>query len=138
MTAIDDMKVELAQHIAGTTAYTPPGTWYLGLAGGTGAATALAAGTTSGYELTGTDYARQAVAWVENGVTGVPENTTDISFTAGTGGWSQATHWFLALSGTENAADAKFYGSLNASRTLSEGDTIRYIAGALKLASIGS
>lgn len=138
MTATDDFKITLAQHVAGTTSYTSV-TLYLGLAGGTSAAANLAAGNASSNELSelsggATDYARQTVAWTEDGVTGIPENTSDITFTAG-GAWPAATHWFLASSATEGADDVIIYGSLSATRTLSTNDTIRYVAGALALAS---
>lgn len=138
MTATDDFKITLAKHVAGTTSYTAV-TLYLGLAGGSNAATNLAAGNARSNELSelpggAADYARATVAWAEDGITGIPENSSDITFTAG-GTWPAATHWFLASSATEGADDVIIYGSLTATRTLSSGDVIRYATGALALAS---
>lgn len=123
--------VTIAKHIAGTTSYTPV-TLYLGLAEQTvNTATNLEAGDATN-EITGTDYARQAVTFVE-GAGGVPENQSAISFTAGSGGWPTAGYWFLANTDVEGADTIVMYGALSQNRTLGAGDTLRYAAGAFTL-----
>lgn len=134
MTAIEAERIAIAQHRAGTTSYTAP-TWYVGLAGGTGAAAALATGDPTGFELTSSGYARVALAWTENASNSdIPENTADATFTASSS-WAERTHWFLATSGTAGAATVREYGALSAGRTLNANDVIRFVAGAIKLAT---
>jgi hypothetical protein len=124
----DYLENKLLDHILGDTSYSAPATVYVGLytsgpndAGG-------------GTEVSGNGYARVAVTnnttnW-PNASAGSKSNGTAIEFAAASGGsWGTITHF--ALFDADTAGNILYYGSLTSSKTISDGDQARFVAGAL-------
>lgn len=58
-------------------------------------------------------------------------NVNAISFTTATGDWTQATHFFLADSGTHNSGNLLYFAALTNARTVTTGGTASFAAGDL-------
>ena len=96
-------------HLFGGTAYTAPGTWYVGLQ------TAAPSDSAAGTEVSGGAYARQSVAWtIGTGGTAQASNTAALTFPAATTDWGTVTH-----AGVYDAASG---GNLVAFETLTKTD----------------
>ena len=69
-------------HLFGGTAYSAPGTWYVGLL------TAVPSDSAAGTEVSGGAYARQSVAWtIQTGGTAQASNTASLTLPAATTDW---------------------------------------------------
>ena len=96
-------------HLFGGTAYTAPGTWYVGLQ------TATPSDSAAGTEVSGGAYARQSVAWtIQTGGTAQASNTAALTFPAATTDWGTVTH--------AGVYDAATGGNLVAYETLTKTD----------------
>ena len=118
---------EILDHLFGKGAYSPP-TIYVGLS------TADPGDDEAGLaEPSGGSYARKATTGTDwNAASGGSlDNATAIEFAAATGDWGTVTHFALfdALSGGNMLA----HGSLTLSKTITSGDTVRFVIGDLDI-----
>lgn len=128
MTALSNyLEDALINHILRNTAYSSPGT-----------AIWIALYTTdptdadTGTEVTGGSYARvQVTAWdaPSNGATA---NTNDINFTQATGDWG--TVGWVGIRDNSTGGNLLFHGALTQAKTVNNGDTFKFLAGALDVA----
>lgn len=120
---------KLIDHIFRTSSYTKPTSLYVGLI--TGIADAEAGSIT---EVSGGSYARVARApldanWNASTTNGTTANTASIQFPAATADWGTCTHfgiWDAATGG-----NLLIYAPLTAARTITNGTTPSFGAGAL-------
>ena len=75
----DYLEDKVVNHLFGGTAYTAPTTWYCGLL------TAAPTDSTSGTEVSGGSYARQAISWTVTG-SGTAQAASSAALT-----WLEAT-----------------------------------------------
>ena len=140
MPALSDyLENKIIDHILRATAFTAPATTHVGLL------TAAPNDTGGGTEVSGGSYARVGVtsgtaAWnntqgnttgASTGTDGTTENAAAINFPTPTAGWGTVTHFgvYDAASG----GNLLFYGALTTSKTINNGDTVSFAAGALSL-----
>tara|TARA_R110002167_G_C12702170_1_gene653693 strand:- start:6835 stop:7215 length:381 start_codon:yes stop_codon:yes gene_type:complete len=100
---------------------TRPSAWYVGLF------TSAPSDPGGGTELSGSNYAREAVVFTVSGDTA--SNNANIEFNAATGSWGTITYAaiFDALSGGNMIA----YAALSASKEIGTGDILRIPTGDL-------
>jgi len=121
---------EIVKHIFRTGSFTKPTTIYVGLMS---AVTDGEAGTVT--ELTGGSYARVAVApgdanWAAPaGGNGTTSNVSTVTFPAATADWAAASHFGIWDAST--AGNLLVYAALTAPRTITNGATASFAAGAL-------
>lgn len=121
MSAMSDyLENEILDHILGTGAYTMPTTVYVGLSTGS------FNDDNSGTELTGNNYAREAITFGA-AASGVASNSAAVEFNAATGSWGTVSHFglFDALSG----GNLLIHGALTASKVISSGDILKIAIG---------
>lgn len=115
-----------------------PATWYIALY------TACPTDSTGGTEVSGVNYARVAVTagltqWAgtqsagsttaSSGTIGTTSNNATISFaTPGAGGWGTVLCW--GVTDALTAGNIWIYSTLTTSKTINEGDTVSFAAGA--------
>ena len=107
---------EVLDHVLGqgTRDFTSPANLYISLY------TSNPDEDDSGTEVSGTNYARTAVAF-NAASTGSATNNGDVTFpAAGAGGWGVVSH--IGVHDASSAGNLLFYGALTASRTVSEAD----------------
>jgi hypothetical protein len=115
---------KVLDHVLGTASYTMP-TVYLALF------TAVAdgeAGTVT--EVSGNGYARQLCVF-DAAASGTAANAAQETFTASGGNWGTITHW--GLYDAETNGNLLIYGALDASRTINDGDSLTFAAGAIDI-----
>ena len=118
---------EILDHVLRSEAYTDPTSVFVSLH------TTSPGNDGAGAECSGGSYAREELtAGFDAGASKATENTAAIEFTAATGSWGTVTHVGIwdALSG----GNLLFYGTLDASKAVENGDTFTIAAGALDLA----
>lgn len=112
---------KLLDHILGTAAYTMP-TVYVSLY------TVAPTDASSGTEVTGGSYARQAVSFASS-TGGATSNTANIDFT----GMPACTVVAIGVTDALSSGNILVYGSLAANKTLDAGDTLRVSTGDLDI-----
>ena len=124
---------KIVNHVFGSTTYTRPTTWYVGLL------TAAPSDSASGTEVSGGSYARQVCAFTITG-TGVAEakNTSAITFPTATADWGVAGYVGIydALSGGnlvayQNLQQSDF--STSTTKTINDGDIFKFNASTIKI-----
>jgi hypothetical protein len=127
MAKSDYLEEAILNHVLRNTSYTSPATVYVALL------TASAGeGGSLASELSGNGYARQAVTFsAPTQQAGAAEctNTAEVLFPEATGNWSEATHFAVCDAAT--AGNVLYHEALDAPRTASTGDQIRFPAGSL-------
>ena len=116
---------EILDHLFGKGSYTPP-TIYVGLS------TAEPVDDASGLaEPSGNSYARVATAGVDWNTAsgGTINNANDITFPEASGNWGTLTHF--ALFDAASGGNILAHGSLNVSKSIGSGDTVKFAAGDL-------
>lgn len=118
--------------------YTTPTGLHVGLL------TAAPNDTGGGTEVSGNSYARQNLApsltnWAgtqsagsttaSSGTGGTTSNNSTITFPTPTGSWGTVTHFGVYDAST--SGNLLFYGALSIAKTINQGDTISFAAGAL-------
>ncbi len=83
-------------------------------------------------EVTGTSYARVAVAastaqWSAHGATGPASNVNAITFPQAGGSWGTASHAFIA--DASSGGNLLYYQALSASKAIAANDTFEIAAG---------
>lgn len=122
----DYLEDALINHILRNSAYTSPTTVYVGLY------TAAPSDAGGGTEVSGTNYARQSIAFDAPSPAGETQNTSIVTFpVAGAGGWGTVTHFgiFDAVS----AGNLLYWAALDASKAIAENDQANYPIGSLEV-----
>ena len=126
----DYLENELLDHVFGGADYVRPATLYVGLS-----TTTITDAGGNITEPVGGNYARVAVT---NNATNFPAaasgakaNGTAISFPEATGAWGTITDFFI--SDASPGGNILCYGALDASKTVSSGETISFAVGALDI-----
>jgi len=125
MSALSDyLENEILDHILGTGAYTMPTTVYVGLS------TASFNDDNSGTELTGNNYAREAVTFGA-AASGTASNNAAVEFNAATGSWGSVSHFgiFDALT----SGNLLIHGAFTSSKTIASGDILKIAVGDLDI-----
>ncbi len=116
---------EILDHLFGKGSYAPP-TIYLGLStadpGDDGAG--LSEPTGNGY----TRLATSAADW-NSASGGSLDNASAVAFAEATGDWGTVTHF--ALFDAATGGNMLAHGALSLSKTVSNGDTVRFVTGDL-------
>ena len=121
MSAMSDyLENEILDHILGTGAYTMPTTVYVGLSTGS------FNDDNSGTELSGSGYARQAIAF-NAASSGTADNSGAVDFPAATGSWGTVSHF--GLFDARTGGNLLIHGALTASKAVDTGDILRIAAG---------
>jgi hypothetical protein len=135
--ATDYLENQLVDHIFRTASFTKPTALYVALF--TNATNDAGGGT----EVTGGSYARKQLdpldtnwnatqggtSGASSGTGGLTDNAVDITFVTATASWGTVTNFAImdALTG----GNMLIHGTLTASKTVDDGDTFKFVAGAL-------
>jgi len=123
MSFTDYLEEKLLEHTFRNVAYTSPTTVYVGL---------LSAGPTdssSGTELSGNGYARQACAFDAYSTNNKVANTSAETFTASGGDWSTVTHF--GVYDASSSGNLLAYGEIVPNVTVTDGNSFVIDAGKL-------
>ena len=103
-----------------------PSAWYVALY------TAAPSDAGGGTELSGSGYAREAVAFAAaTSGTGTTSNTGVVIFTADGGDWGSVTH--MGIHDASSGGNLLWHGSLAAAKTVADGDTLEFAVGNIDL-----
>jgi hypothetical protein len=117
------LETEILDHVFGGNAYTAPSNVYLGLY------TATPSDTGGGTELSGSGYARLAMAMSVSG--NLATNSAAEEFATATGSWGTVTH--VGVFDAATSGNLMAYGTLSASKAVATGDVFRIPAGDLDI-----
>jgi|TARA_R110000803_G_scaffold208456_1_gene277137 hypothetical protein len=123
MSFTNHLETEILDHVFGGAAYTAPSNVYLGLY------TATPNDAGGGTELSGSGYARQAMAMSVSGNTAT--NSAAEEFATATGSWGTITH--VGVFDAASSGNLMAYGALSASKAIATGDVFRIPAGDLDI-----
>ncbi len=105
---------------------TRPTAWYVALY------TVAPSDAGGGTEVSGNGYSRQTVAWdTATGTGGTTDNTGAVSFTA-TGG-NFGTIVAIGIHDASSGGNLLWHGALSTNKTVNDGDTLEFAAGAIDL-----
>ena len=105
---------------------TRPTAWYVALY------TAAPNDAGGGTEVSGSGYARQAVTFdAATSGAGTTSNSIAVSFTAAGGDWGTISH--IGIFDAVSAGNLLWHGSLTASRTVNDGDSLLFSIGNIDL-----
>jgi len=122
----DYLEDKLLKHTFANTAFTTPGTVYLGLF------TAAPSDTGGGTEVSGGSYARISCAFSVSGSNPtLCTNSSAAEFATATGTWG-AVGW-MAVFDASTSGNMLAWAALTASKTVSSGDVFRFDAGDLDI-----
>ena len=123
----DYLEDKVLNHVFGGTAYTAPGTLYVGLY------TAAPTDAGGGTEVTGGSYARKSMAAMTVSGTSPTEATNGaaVEFVTATGSWGTVTH--VGVFDAASSGNLMAWAALTASKTVSSGDVFRFDAGDLDI-----
>lgn len=79
-----------------------------------------------GTEVSGSGYARQAIA-SDAAAAGATQNTSTITFTASGGSWGTVTH--IGIFSASTGGNLLWHGAMTASKTVGDGDSLAFAAG---------
>ena len=124
---------KIVNHVFGSTTYTRPTTWYVGLL--TGEPSDSATGT----EVSGGSYARQSCAFtIQGSGSAIASNTSSITFPTATADWGVVGYVGIydALSGGnlvayQNLQQSDF--STSTTKTINDGDIFKFNASTIKI-----
>jgi len=107
-------------------AATRPTGWHVALY------TAAPSDSGGGTEVSGSGYARKAITFgAASSPGGTTSNTNTVSFTASGGSWGTITHVGIFTAAT--GGNLLWHGSMSASKTVGDGDTIEFSIGNFNL-----
>ena len=120
-------------HVFGSTTYTKPTNWYVGLL------TATPSDSAGGTEVTGGSYARQVCSFTITGTgTALATNTSAITFPTATADWG-IIGW-VGIYDAVSSGNLVAYQNLQKSdyststtKTLNDGDIFKFNSGTIKL-----
>lgn len=105
---------------------TRPTAWYVALY------TAAPSDAGGGTEVSGSGYSRQSVTFdAATSGTGTTSNSGAVTFTAAGGSWGTITH--LGIHDASTGGNLLWHGSLLASKTIADGDTLEFAIGNIDL-----
>ena len=107
---------KLLDHVLRNVSYTPATTTYVGLF------TAAPTDTTSGTEVSGGSYARQALS-VTTASAGIVTCSADINFPQATASWGTISH--LGVFDALSSGNLLMYTALTTSKTIESGDILK-------------
>lgn len=113
------LETKVLAHTFSNTAYTTPGTVYVGLF------TSSPSEDGSGTEVSGGSYARQSGAFTTSGNTAT--TSAAIEFPTATASWGTITH--IGIYDASSAGNLLAYAALTASKAIASGDVFRIPAG---------
>ena len=124
------LELEILDQIFGAQAYTAPATLYIA------ACTASVSDTDTGSTITepvGGAYARASVTnnktnWA-TAASGAVDNAAEIAFTQATGSWGTIVDF--AVCDASSAGNVLWYGTLDTSKAVGNGDTLKFAVGDL-------
>ena len=117
------LETEILDHVFAGSAYSAPGTHYLGLF------TSAPGETGGGTELSGSAYARQSVAFTTSGNT--TSNNAAVEFPTATGSWGTVTH--VGVFDASTSGNLMAYATLSSSKAIATGDVFRVPSGDLDI-----
>ena len=107
-------------------AATRPTAWYLALY------TAAPSDSGGGTEVSGSGYSRQSVTFAAASTpAGTTSNTNAPAFTASGGNWGTISH--VGIFDAASAGNLIWHGSMVASKTVNDGDTLEFAIGNIDL-----
>jgi hypothetical protein len=123
----DYLEDKVLDHVFGGTAYTAPGTLYVGLY------TAAPSDSGGGTEVSGGSYARKSMPAMTVSGTSPTEATNGaaVEFITATGSWGTVTH--VGVFDASSGGNLLAWAALTASKTVSSGDVFRFDAGDLDI-----
>ena len=123
----DYLEDKVLNHVFGGTAYTAPGTLYVGLY------TAAPSDSGGGTEVSGGSYARKSMPAMTVSGTSPTEATNGaaVEFITATGSWGTVTH--VGVFDAVTTGNLLGWAALTASKTVSSGDVFRFDAGDLDI-----
>ena len=123
----DYLEDKVLDHVFGGTAYTAPGTLYVGLY------TAAPSDSGGGTEVSGGSYARKSMPAMTVSGTSPTETTNGaaVEFVTATGSWGTVTH--VGVFDAVTTGNLLGWAALTASKTVSSGDVFRFDAGDLDI-----
>ena len=123
----DYLEDKVLDHVFGGTAYTAPGTLYVGLY------TAAPSDSGGGTEVSGGSYARKSMPAMTVSGTSPTEATNGaaVEFITATGTWGTVTH--VGVFDASSSGNLLAWAALTASKTVSSGDVFRFDAGDLDI-----
>lgn len=127
MAALSDFAEKLLLDWAMTTgSATRPTAWYVGLF------TAAPSDSGGGTEVSTGGYTRQAVTFdAATSPGGTTSNTAAVSFTASGASYGTVTH--IGIFTASTAGNLLWHGSMTASKTVADGDTLEFSIGNIDL-----
>jgi hypothetical protein len=127
MAALSDYAEKLVLDWLMTTgSATRPTDWYVALY------TAAPSDAGGGTEVSTGGYARQAVTFAAaSSPGGTTDNTNTVSFTASGGNYGTVTH--IGLFDAVSGGNLLWHGSMTASKTVNDGDTLEFSVGNIDL-----
>lgn len=125
--ASDFLENKVLGHVLGGTAYTAPGTLYLGLFTSNGGLENNTAGSQT--EISGGSYAREEVTFTVSGNTAT--NSATVTFDPATGNWGTITH--VAVMDASTSGNVLFWGAVTTEKTIESGDTFQVSSGNLSI-----
>lgn len=124
----DYLEVEIRKHIFRTGSFTKPTVLAVALF------TAAPSDSGGGTEVTGGSYARVDVPPLDanwsgaSATSGLTDNVSAITFPTATADWGTITH--VGIFDATSGGNLLFHGALAASKTVTNGDTFSFAAGA--------
>jgi hypothetical protein len=127
MAALSDYAEKLVLDWLMTTgSATRPTNWYVALY------TAAPSDSGGGTEVSGNGYSRQAVTFdAATSGTGTTSNSGAVTFTAAGGSWGTISH--IGIHDASTGGNLLWHGSLLASKTIADGDTLEFAIGNIDL-----
>ena len=113
---------KILDHVLKNVSYTSPTTVYVGLF------TAASTDTTSGTEVSGGSYARQALS-VTTASGGITTSSADITFPQATGNWGTISH--IGILDALTSGNLLMHTPLTTSKTIETGDILKISSGNL-------
>ena len=105
---------------------TRPTAWYVALY------TAAPSDSGGGTEVSGNNYAREAVTFAAaTSPGGTTSNTGAVTFTASGGNWGSITH--IGIHDAVSGGNLLWHGAMTASKTVNDGDTLEFSIGNIDL-----
>ena len=123
----DYLEDKVLDHVFGGTAYTAPGTLYVGLY------TAAPTDAGGGTEVSGGSYARKSMPAMTVSGTSPTEATNGaaVEFITATDSWGTVTH--VGVFDASSSGNLLAWAALTVSKTVSSGDVFRFDAGDLDI-----
>lgn len=131
MAALTDHAENLLLNFLMTTGTaTRPTNWYVALY--TSAPSDSSTGSSGGTEVSGNGYSRQSVSWdAASGSGGTTSNSGTVTFTASGGSFGTVTH--IGITDASSGGNLLWHGAMTASKTVADGDSLQFAAGAIDL-----